>query len=82
MTRISEYKKKTLGELVGIIQDIREPLQLYNEEIIEDAELELMDKDGVTRYLILLEGKLYKSCNEDRQVIQLLFEEASKWEHT
>ena len=42
--RISNYMIKSKDELVGIVQDIREPLSLYKTNIIEEAEIEILDK--------------------------------------
>jgi len=79
MKRISNYMIKSKDELVGIVQDIREPLGLYKQDIVENSELELLEKDDLVEYLILLEAELYESNNEDREVIKLLFDEVSRF---
>ena len=79
MKRISNYMIKSKDELVGIVQDIREPLGLYKQDIVENSELELLDKEDLIEYLILLEGELYLNNNEDREVIKLLFDEVSRF---
>jgi len=78
MKRISNYMIKSKDELVGIVQDIREPLSLYKTNIIEEAEIEILDKEDLVEYLILLEGELYLNNNEDKEVIKLLFDEVGK----
>ena len=78
MKRISNYMIKSKDELVGIVQDIREPLGLYKQDIVENSELELLDKEDLIEYLILLEGELYLNNNEDKEVIKLLFDEVAK----
>jgi len=65
------------SELLIATEALREPLRMYNAQLPEVSEVELLDEYELVELLLLLEGQLYERHNEDRDEIKQMFDKVS-----